>query len=111
MIIAKTSGKRVNRVFTALQLSHAKCFAQPFVCKLASGAAVLSYTSFQLKVGVWDMKPLVDGNAMKEIFRNIPKGKAFTELMDAQKEWMLEHQEGTREQLVTHLTQEFQDFL
>lgn len=62
-------------------------------------------------VGVWDMKPLVDGNAMKEIFRNIPKGKAFTELMDAQKEWMLEHQEGTREQLVTHLTQEFQDFL
>ncbi|CAM9378541.1 unnamed protein product [Pylaiella littoralis] len=48
--------------------------------------------------GVWDLKPMFNGGEIKEILPKIPRGPAFSDVMDAQIEWMIDNPEGSREE-------------
>mmetsp|Transcript_1309 Transcript_1309/g.1836 ORF Transcript_1309/g.1836 Transcript_1309/m.1836 type:complete len:630 (-) Transcript_1309:312-2201(-) len=61
-------------------------------------------------VGCWDMKPLFDGNKIKELFPHIPRGPSFKFVMEEQVNWMLENANGTEDQCLSHLKERFPDY-
>jgi hypothetical protein len=62
-------------------------------------------------IGIWDEKPLMDGEKVKETLPGIPSGPAFREVMEEQVHWMIQHPGGNEELLVTHLAEKFPEFL
>mmetsp|Transcript_20091 Transcript_20091/g.42033 ORF Transcript_20091/g.42033 Transcript_20091/m.42033 type:complete len:895 (-) Transcript_20091:240-2924(-) len=63
-------------------------------------------------IGCWDMKPLLDGGAIKQggILPLIPKGPAFRDVMEEQSDWMAMHPGADAAALESHLKQMFPDF-
>jgi len=61
-------------------------------------------------VGCWNMKPFLNGHEIKRWFPHIPKGDAFTMLMNEQVRWMLANRHGTAESCLHHLTAVFPEF-
>jgi hypothetical protein len=62
-------------------------------------------------IGIWNLKPLMDGGEIKKLLPNIPKGPVFREVMDEQQSWMITHPCGSRVALEEHLKTTFPDFL
>ena len=52
---------------------------------------------------VWEMRPQLDGRALKEKLKDLPEGKGFGEVMSEQVNWMLAHPKGREEDLLVHL--------
>lgn len=61
-------------------------------------------------IGVWNLKPLLNGGEIKKILPNIPPGPIFREVMDEQQSWMTTHPCGSQEALEVHMKNVFVDF-
>ena len=62
-------------------------------------------------VGIWGEKPLLDGQAIKKILPNIPKGPNFRDVTEAQETWMTLHPGAGVDFLVKHLQEKFPDYV
>jgi len=63
-------------------------------------------------IGCWDVKPLLDGGAIKKsVLPRIPKGPAFRDVMEEQTDWMATHPGADADALVLHLKRTFPDFV
>ena len=47
----------------------------------------------------WALKPILDGNAIKENFLNIPDKKRMSEMMQSQIDWMISNPAGTEKEI------------
>jgi hypothetical protein len=70
-------------------------------------AAALQQTSL---IGIWNGKPLLDGERIKKVLPRIPKGPAFREVMDEQVNWMTTHPGAEADTLSSHLRECFPDY-
>lgn len=61
-------------------------------------------------IGIWDAKPLLDGDEVKQVLPNIPRGPAFKEVMDEQQRWLTTHPGSSKEPLVLYLQEVFNDY-
>jgi len=61
-------------------------------------------------IGIWEEKPLLSGNEIKQILPHIPKGPVFREVMDEQELWMALHPGASPEILSGHLLKIFPDY-
>ena len=62
-------------------------------------------------IGVWNEKPVADGEQVKAILPRIPKGPAFRDVMQEQAHWMATRPGANVDALAEHLRQVFPDFL
>jgi tRNA nucleotidyltransferase/poly(A) polymerase len=62
-------------------------------------------------IGIWNEKPLLDGQAIKTVLPGIPKGPAFRDVMDEQRAWMVTHPGAPAEALEDHLRLVFVEFV
>lgn len=62
-------------------------------------------------IGIWNEKPLIDGDALRHILPKIPKGPAFREVMEEQRDWLTVHPGADSEALTTHLKHVFADYV
>lgn len=63
-------------------------------------------------IGIWNQQPLLNGNEIKKsVLPQIPSGPVFRDVMDVQILWMTSHPGGSREKLVEHLRQVFQEYV
>eukprot|EP00752_Nemacystus_decipiens_P012689 g11242.t1 len=60
--------------------------------------------------GVWDLKPMFNGGEVKQILPNIPRGPAFSDVMDEQIKWMIENPSGSREEALEFIKIRFEEF-
>lgn len=58
----------------------------------------------------WNSKPLLDGDALKELLPNIPKGPTFREIMDEQADWMITHPGADSKALSAYLLELFPNY-
>jgi tRNA nucleotidyltransferase/poly(A) polymerase len=58
-------------------------------------------------VGIWNEKPVADGNRISKILPWVPKGPIFREVMDEQMNWMVTHPGAGIESLEAHLKAAF----
>lgn len=70
-------------------------------------AAALQQTSL---IGIWNAKPLLDGERIKKVLPRIPRGPAFREVMDEQVNWMTTHPGAEADTLSSHLRECFPDY-
>lgn len=61
-------------------------------------------------IGIWNLKPLLDGAEIKKILPNIPKGPAFRDVMEEQMNWMTIHPGASAQALTRHLRQHFVEY-
>lgn len=61
-------------------------------------------------IGVWNEKPLLDGDEIRNLLPKIPKGPAFRDVMDEQIRWMIAHPGSNKGALSVHLQQIFTEF-
>jgi hypothetical protein len=61
-------------------------------------------------IGIWNEKPLLDGQAVKKVLPGIPKGPAFRDVMEEQRAWMITHPGAPSEPLEDHLRLVFVEF-
>jgi len=61
-------------------------------------------------IGIWNEKPVLDGDAIKRVLPRIPKGPAFRNVMDEELHWMTTHPGGGADALEKHLKRTFPDF-
>lgn len=62
-------------------------------------------------IGIWNQQLLLNGEDIKQsILPRIPRGPVFRDVMDSQTSWMISHPGGSREKLVEHLQNEFEEF-
>lgn len=61
-------------------------------------------------IGVWNEKPLLDGDEIRNLLPKIPKGPAFRDVMDEQIRWMIAHPGSNKEALSVHLRHIFAEF-
>jgi tRNA nucleotidyltransferase/poly(A) polymerase len=56
-------------------------------------------------VGIWNQKPLIDGDQVKQqnVLPHIKSGPMFREVIDEQVEWMILHPGGDKQSLIKHL--------
>jgi len=62
-------------------------------------------------IGIWDEKPLMDGEQIKEALPGIPAGPSFRDVMEEQENWMILHPGGTSDFLLKHLAEKFPEFV
>lgn len=62
-------------------------------------------------IGIWNEKPILDGEQVKAVLPAIPRGPAFREVMEEQENWMILHPGAGSEFLVKHLQTKFPDFV
>ena len=62
-------------------------------------------------IGIWDEKPLLDGDAVKRILPRLPKGPPFRQAMDEQMDWITMHPGGGKVALEMYLRQAFPDYV
>jgi hypothetical protein len=61
-------------------------------------------------IGIWNEKPMADGEAVLKILPGIPKGPAFRHVMDEQLNWMTTHPGANIESLTKHLQTVFASY-
>ena len=61
-------------------------------------------------LGVWDEKPLANGEHIKQVLGCIPKGPAFRDVMEEQTRWMTLHPGAPTSALEKHLQATFPNF-
>jgi hypothetical protein len=61
-------------------------------------------------IGIWNEKPLLDGETVAKVLPNIPRGPAFRDVMDEQVSWMTAHPGAHPSALSQHLKQVFPEF-
>lgn len=61
-------------------------------------------------IGIWEEKPLLSGNEVKNILPMIPKGPTFRDVMQEQERWMVLHPGASTDFLVKHLSEKFPDY-
>lgn len=61
-------------------------------------------------IGIWDSKPLVDGQELKQVLPYIPRGPAFRDVMDEQDRWMTTHPGASKEPMLGHLETSFSGY-
>jgi len=61
-------------------------------------------------IGIWNEKPLLDGDVVKSILPRIPRGPVFRTVMDTQEDWMISHPGAPAEHLKMHLVKTFPEF-
>ena len=61
-------------------------------------------------IGIWEEKPLLSGNEIKNVLPRIPKGPAFRDVMEEQESWMILHPGASTDFLVKHLSEKFPDY-
>jgi tRNA nucleotidyltransferase/poly(A) polymerase len=59
-------------------------------------------------IGIWNEKPMADGETVLRILPGIPKGPAFREVMDEQVDWMITHPGANMDALTKHLQAKFE---
>ena len=59
-------------------------------------------------IGLWNEKPMADGETVIQILPGLPKGPAFREVMDEQLHWMITHPGANMEALTKHLQAKFE---
>lgn len=61
-------------------------------------------------MGIWSQQPLIDGQEMKSVLSNIPKGPIFRVIMDEQEDWMVTHPGGSKDALIDHIQKVFSEY-
>jgi hypothetical protein len=61
-------------------------------------------------IGIWNEKPLIDGDAVRKVLPNIPRGPAFRDVMDEQRDWLVVHPGARVPALEAHLRSSFPDY-
>jgi tRNA nucleotidyltransferase/poly(A) polymerase len=61
-------------------------------------------------IGIWNEKPVVDGDAVRAILPSIPKGPAFRCVMDAQRDWLTLHPGAGGRAVESYLKSSFPEF-
>jgi tRNA nucleotidyltransferase/poly(A) polymerase len=59
-------------------------------------------------IGIWNEKPMADGETVLRILPALPKGPAFRDVMDEQVDWMVTHPGANLEALTKHLQAKFE---
>ena len=62
-------------------------------------------------VGIWGQKPLMDGDEVKKVLPNIPRGPVFRDIMEEQENWMTLHPCASGDILARHLEQKFPEYV
>ena len=60
---------------------------------------------------VWDLVPLMDGNEVKEVLKNLPRGPEVRDVMDKQLEFLITNPGAKRTDVEEYLTRTFKEFL
>jgi tRNA nucleotidyltransferase (CCA-adding enzyme) len=61
-------------------------------------------------IGIWNEKPVIDGDDLRKVLPSIPKGPAFREVMDEQLNWMITHPGADRKDIEAHLISTYPDY-
>jgi hypothetical protein len=61
-------------------------------------------------IGIWNEKPLIDGDAVRSILPKIPRGPAFRAVMDEQRDWLTLHPGAGVKALEAHLKNSFPEY-
>jgi tRNA nucleotidyltransferase/poly(A) polymerase len=61
-------------------------------------------------IGIWNEKPLIDGDAVRSILPSIPIGPAFRDVMDEQRDWLTLHPGASVNALEAHLKNAFPEY-
>ncbi|GAX22700.1 tRNA nucleotidyltransferase [Fistulifera solaris] len=61
-------------------------------------------------IGIWHQEPLLDGEAVKKLLPQIPRGPAFRDVMDEQANWMISHPGAGVSALESYLVASFPTF-
>jgi tRNA nucleotidyltransferase/poly(A) polymerase len=61
-------------------------------------------------IGIWNEKPLIDGDAVRNLLPNIPRGPAFRDVMDEQRDWLVVHPGARVPSLEAHLRSSFPEY-
>lgn len=61
-------------------------------------------------IGIWNEKPLIDGDAVRRVLPNVPRGPAFRDVMDEQRDWLIVHPGAGAPALEAHLRSSFPDY-
>lgn len=79
--------------------------------------AVDTYKQFKAKIdqldmdGVWDIKPVVNGNELSKILPKMKRGPLIGRVMKEQVDWMVEHPGKAKEDVVDWIKTKFSDLV
>jgi hypothetical protein len=62
-------------------------------------------------IGIWNEKPILNGEQVKAVLPGIPRGPSFRDVMEEQENWMILHPGAGAECLIKHLQAKFPDFV
>ncbi|KAI0560435.1 Poly A polymerase head [Gracilaria domingensis] len=77
---------------------------------------VASYREFGEKVermgleGVWDLKPMIDGNELLKLLPNLKKGPILSRMMNEQIDWMIENPGKGRAEITEWISDKYKQY-